>query len=547
MNSSQGGAARTVVCVTTTAAAGLPAPQSLTLELTPEFLERYQLLESLGRGGMGEVFRGVDLATSQDVAIKFCLAHAAPGARERFEKEAARLGRIEHPNVVRRIASGMVDSIPYLVMPFIPGTNLRQTLRDRGPWNVIKAAQLLDEVLDAVDAAHNKGLVHRDLKPENIMVTPSGRAMMLDLGVAACWSDGSAAQDASLVVGTPAYMAPEQCLGLPAGVAADLYAVAVILFEMLSGAPPFQARTAREVLQAHVNSPIPRISLRREDVDAGWDHIIARGMAKRSADRFPDARAFQQVLRNARQGRLMAIQLVPLGSLEDRIQAELKLYPGLPRTRKILGTSLLALAAIALYQEDVAAILAFTLAAGSALMREEPGRIARPETGAPWRSFFWGYCLLACFTLQVFPYMHCFYAVLFAGWAIDFHSWNRRHTNVLSIYRWMTLLVVGALSPISFLNGGVAAKILTFAAMLQALQLALYGREGVQPRSIWAALGVLFMPTTARSNPHVRSAPALVARAESHTHTQFQLVEKVQTTAHVQPTADQVSGLSNGG
>lgn len=365
------------VTVCSTQGAGRLGAEAVTLDLPLEFLARYEVSESLGRGGMGEVLRARDLELGQDVAIKFCVTHSVPGARERFEREASLMARIRHPNVVTILSTGVVEKIPYFVMPLVEGSSLRQKLASCGSLSLDEAVTLTEQILEGLDAAHHEGVIHRDLKPENVLVTPQGQAMLLDLGVAKSWADGSALKDTAQITGTPTYMSPEQAKGLPTGVASDLYSVGVILFEMIAGRPPFSAPTAVGVLKAHMEARIPRITEFCPTLSAQWDHLLARALAKSPADRFADAKSFSMALEKATVGQYSVTHLPVFSDLEP---PSLSLLPRGPLANSI-GLSILSMLGLielaGLLTVDISLTLAALLPLFSTFFCEEPGRFSQ--------------------------------------------------------------------------------------------------------------------------------------------------------------------------
>jgi serine/threonine protein kinase len=367
----------TRMTMSSTVGPGGAAAATIVLDLPVEFLSHYEILDSLGKGGMGEVFRARDLDNQRDVAIKFCVAHKVPGARERFEQEAALMARIRHPNVLSVLTSGEVEKIPYLVMPLVRGDTLRALLGRRKKLPMEEAVRVTHQVLAALDAAHNSGVIHRDLKPENVVVQPDGNVMVLDLGVAKSWADGSAAKEGAAISGTPAYMPPEQCKGLPTGVAADLYAAGAMLFEMLAGHPPYCDPSPRQVMKLHIEAPIPRVTESCPELPGSWDHLLAKALAKSTSDRFADAKAFQMALSKAAAGEFNASALPAARHLERKSLAAMSQST----TAMVVGTGLIGAFLLVSMQAALAMDLALGLAAllpiTAIFFCEEPGRFVQ--------------------------------------------------------------------------------------------------------------------------------------------------------------------------
>src|SRR5579883_2773679 len=227
----------------------------------------YRLVRRLGSGGMGTVFVAVQLSLNREVAVKFLRPDrwADPGLLSRFKTEAEVVARLRHPGIVQVHETGTVGGRPYLVLEFIPGGSLADRLVD-GPVPAGRAAGLVRDLAAAVDAAHRAGVIHRDLKPGNVLLAADGSPKVADFGLAK-WlpagggadSPGGGPTETGAVLGTPSYMAPEQAAGAAAaGVPADVYALGAILYECLTGRPPFRSASVLETLdQVRTADPVP--------------------------------------------------------------------------------------------------------------------------------------------------------------------------------------------------------------------------------------------------------------------------------------------------
>src|SRR4051794_18199295 len=216
----------------------------------------YEVEGVLGRGGMGVVFRARHLRLNRPVALKMLLAgpYAGPHERERFRREAQAVAALRHPNVVQVYDVGEADGRPYFTMELMEGDSLAQRLAGT-PQPARQAAALVATLAEAVQAAHQGGVGHRDLKPANILFTADGTPKVTDFGLARRLEGGRGLTLTGVAVGTPSYMAPEQAQGKPGevGAAADVYALGAILYELLTGRPPFRAETAAETLRQVVS------------------------------------------------------------------------------------------------------------------------------------------------------------------------------------------------------------------------------------------------------------------------------------------------------
>jgi serine/threonine-protein kinase len=267
---------------------------------------RYKILEQIASGGMGLVYRAERIQLGRTVAIKFLHEWSAsdPDKRKRFEVEAQAMARLgHHPNCAGIIDFGVDDQVPYVVMDYVSGETLR-SLIDHGPLDIPYALDIMRQVLSGLSHAHNKGIIHRDIKPANIIVgeaTGIGvQVKILDFGLA--WLSDSAARLTAVgaAIGTPSYMAPEQCSARPLDARTDLYACGVLLFEMLTGQKPFHADDAIDVLEMQVHRQPPRLDMVLQRDFGDLEAIVRRVLAKDPAGRFQSAVEFRTALEQAR-------------------------------------------------------------------------------------------------------------------------------------------------------------------------------------------------------------------------------------------------------
>ena len=262
--------------------------------------DRYAVGELLGRGGMAEVWAGTDRVLDRPIAIKVLgswLAHDATFV-ERFRREALAAARVSHPNLVAVYDAGAEDGTPYIVMERVPGETLADTLGRHGPLEPARAARIAAEVARALGVAHAAGIVHRDVKPGNVMVTPGGRAKLMDLGIARSL-DGETITKASTVLGTAGYVSPEQVRGERVDARSDLYSLGCVLYEMVTGKPPFDADSPVAVAYRHVHQDPAAPSDVVPGVPASIDAATRRAMAKDPEDRFASAAEFAAALEKA--------------------------------------------------------------------------------------------------------------------------------------------------------------------------------------------------------------------------------------------------------
>lgn len=280
----------------------LPIPDRLTTALA----DRYRVDGELGAGGMARVYAARDLRHDRDVAIK--VLDEALGeslGADRFLGEIRITARLQHPHIVPVFDSGDANGLLYFVMPRIEGETLRARLERGGPLPVTDALRIVRELADALAYAHERGILHRDLKPENVLLS-GGHALLADFGIAASAGVPVAQRltQTGTALGTPAYMSPEQATGERAlGPASDVYALGTILFELLTGAPPFTGATYEAMLVQRFTQDAPRASTRRTDTPPRCDAAIAKALARDPADRFQGAAAFAAALDEAEPSR----------------------------------------------------------------------------------------------------------------------------------------------------------------------------------------------------------------------------------------------------
>jgi eukaryotic-like serine/threonine-protein kinase len=273
----------------------------------PELLAgRYRLGEQIAAGGSARVVAALDERLARRVAVKLVDAAVVdstdPVARQRFVRESRASAGFSHPNAVAVYDTGEDAGLLYLVMELVDGPSVAQLVAG-GPLPVERAVRIAAQVLDALDAAHASGVVHRDVKPANVLVTKSGDAKLADFGIAKRFDDlAESVTRTGLVVGTPRYLAPEQALGRPLTPASDVYAVGVLLYEMLTGAPPYDGATPTEAAMAHQVAPVPSVTDHRPDVPSPIAAAVTRALAKDPAERFQSAHEMAVALRRSPTG-----------------------------------------------------------------------------------------------------------------------------------------------------------------------------------------------------------------------------------------------------
>lgn len=258
--------------------------------MNPEKIGRYEIKSELGRGGMATVYRAYDPRFEREVALKVLPREFMHDAnfRVRFEREAKTIASLEHPAIVPVYDVGEDDNQPYFVMRLMPGGSLSDVI-SKGPISLREAARIMNRLGPALDEAHAKGIIHRDLKPGNILFDRTNEPYVSDFGIAKIAQSQGSTVTGGAIIGTPAYMSPEQAQGDPLDGRSDIYALGVILYEMLAGAQPYQATTPMAVVVKHITDPIPHILDWNPSLPAGIETIIEKAMAKNPDQRFSTA------------------------------------------------------------------------------------------------------------------------------------------------------------------------------------------------------------------------------------------------------------------
>ncbi|MCP9455639.1 MAG: serine/threonine protein kinase [Nitrospira sp.] len=283
----------------TTSDVGRFAPS--VLRNTPSTLGRYKILKELGRGAMGVVYLGKDPTIHRFVAIKTMrLDHVEDqetfqSAKARFFREAESAGRLSHPNIVTIFDAGEEEELGYIAMEFVQGTTLARWSRPPDLLPVDRLLSVLATVADALDYAHQQGVIHRDIKPANIMLTNDNVVKVMDFGIATMTSS---LKTSTTVMGTPTYMSPEQIAGKKVDRRSDIFSLGVVLFELLTGRPPFTGNTVPAVLFAIANTPPPRLAELRADLPAAFQSVLDRVLHKNPIHRYHTAGELAATLRS---------------------------------------------------------------------------------------------------------------------------------------------------------------------------------------------------------------------------------------------------------
>jgi len=261
---------------------------------------RYQLVELLGRGGMGEVWRAYDTTIGRVVALKVLPANLADDEtfQERFRREARAAATLDEPHIVPIYDFGEIEGRLYVTMRLIDGRDMQHILAE-GPMEPLRAVAIIEQIASALHAAHRTGLVHRDVKPSNILVAEDDFAYLIDFGIARTVADTSGLTETGKVIGTWAYLAPERLTDGVIEPQADIYALTCVLHECLTGSQPFPSNSLEQQIAAHLSKPPPRPSALRHELPAKVDPVIAKGMAKNPEERYSTTRELAKAAREA--------------------------------------------------------------------------------------------------------------------------------------------------------------------------------------------------------------------------------------------------------
>lgn len=252
------------------------------------FAGRYRILKSIGRGGMADVFLAQDLILdSQQVAVKVLRTNYQTDqvAVARFQREARAMADLNHPNIVAIHDIGEEDGQQFIVMEYVDGYDLKQYIKENYPLANGEVVRIMGEILSAMTLAHQQGIVHRDLKPQNVLLTKDGQAKVTDFGIAVAFAETSLTQTNSML-GSVHYLSPEQARGAKATVQSDIYAMGIILFEMLTGHVPYDGDSAVTIALQHFQQPLPSILKENSGVPQSLENVVLRATAKKLTDRY---------------------------------------------------------------------------------------------------------------------------------------------------------------------------------------------------------------------------------------------------------------------
>jgi len=270
-----------------------------TSDLTGKTFGQYEIGQRLGQGGMATVYLGRQTSIGRTVAIKVMPAHfmGEPNFLQRFEREVKVIADLQHPRVLPVYDYGQLEGRPYIVMAYMPGGTVADRIR-KGQMQMGEVTRIVSQIAEALDHAHNKGIIHRDFKPSNVLLDDQGNAYLADFGIAKI-SESNVQLTGSGIVGTPAYMAPEMAETGKVTPSVDIYALGITLFQMLTGQNPYQGDTPIRIMMAHAQAPVPDVREIRRTLPEAVANVVKTAMAKDPAARYATAGSLAVALRAA--------------------------------------------------------------------------------------------------------------------------------------------------------------------------------------------------------------------------------------------------------
>jgi serine/threonine-protein kinase len=315
--------------------------------------KRYQLLETVGKGGMAVVYRAHDLMLDRFVAVKVLREGTSrdPTFQARFRQEAKAAANLSHPNIVTVHDFGLDHGQLFLVMEYVPGTDLKTLIKQRGHFSPEEAVPLIIQACAGIGYAHRSGLVHCDVKPQNMLVTPDLRLKVTDFGIARALATIQPDEKSDVVWGSPQYFSPEQASGSAPAPASDVYSLGIILFEMLTGSLPFHTDSAAELTRQHIEEEPPPLSEMLPGISATLEQILTKVLSKEPSQRYRTADQLGRVLLNfgnAKSTPSLALtpEATPVPDPEPVDDAKLTLTPAAEIDWVSIGLGLVALTTV---------------------------------------------------------------------------------------------------------------------------------------------------------------------------------------------------------
>ncbi len=263
--------------------------------------KRYRIIRSLGEGGMANVYEAEDLVQKRRVTLKMLRFDLQddPRSVERFHKEANSLTKLDNPHIVQIYDFGNDHGVPYLIMEYVKGTDLKTYLKEHYPLSCEKVVDIMEQILSAVESAHRIGIIHRDLKPQNILIDNYGKVKVTDFGISIAAMESATITKTNTMIGSVHYISPEQARGSIITKQSDIYSLGIILFELLTGKVPFEGQTAVSIAVKHYRDNLPSVRKINPKVPQALENVILHATAKKLKDRYPDAETMARDLKTA--------------------------------------------------------------------------------------------------------------------------------------------------------------------------------------------------------------------------------------------------------
>ena len=262
--------------------------------------DRYQIIKTLGEGGMANVYLAHDTILDRNVAVKVLRGDLADDEKfvRRFQRDAIAASSLSHPNIVEMYDVGEDDGQYYIVMEYVDGMTLKQVLKKRGHLSVTEVVDIMLQVTDGMAHAHDAYIIHRDIKPQNIMILSNGMIKITDFGVATALNSTQLTQTNS-VMGTVHYLPPEQANGKGSTIRSDIYSMGIMMYELLTGLVPYKGDNAVEIALKHLKEPLPSVRKFNSSIPQSIENVIIKATAKNPKNRYTDARAMHEDLKTA--------------------------------------------------------------------------------------------------------------------------------------------------------------------------------------------------------------------------------------------------------